>query len=193
MHSVPSSERIPAISAAGPNAVRGFPVDGLDRSLYSKPKSFPSDLSILLRYEKVGIPLGAPEDVRRFLRITGRSVPEYWPWVLAYLGTEADISRKLHDLEKMDVILVPTEVFLVDNFMTIAVAPDLTSPAKIDPVVHRSNAEHVLTPLTFFPVHLPKARNAPVLPEAQILAEIARHYVVVGQFRNFMIAARASK
>ncbi len=171
----------------------GFSIDGLNRAAYSKPKSFSPDLAVLLGYERVGIPLGAPEDVRRFLKITGRFVPEYWPWVLSYLGTEADISRKLQDLETMPVILVPREVFLVDNFMTVAVTPELQSPTTIDPVLHRENAEHILTPLTFFPVRLPMARNVPVLPEMRILATIARNYRPAGQFRNFIIAVKASR
>jgi hypothetical protein len=185
-HPVPA----PATETAESNPAHGLPFERPDRSLYSKPKSFSPDLAALLRYEKVGIPLGASEDIRRFLKSTGRFVPEYWPWVSSYLGTEADIDRKLRDLERMNVILVPREVFLVDNFMTIAVAPDLRSPAHVDPIIHRANAEHILTPLTFFPVRLPMARNTPVLPEVRILADIAKNYSARGEFRDFIIAVK---
>jgi len=144
----------------------------------------------LLQYEKIGIPFGASEDVSRFLKITDRFVPEYWPGSFSYLGTGADIARKLHDLETMNVILVPRELCLVDNFLSIEVTPDLRSPAGVDPVIHRRTAAQVLTTVTLFPVWLPKARHAPLLAEVQIMAEIARNYSPRGQFRDFIIAAK---
>jgi hypothetical protein len=90
----------------------------------------------------------------------------------------------------MNVILVPRELYLVDNFSSIEVAPDLRSPAGVDPAVHRRTAAHVLTTVTLFPVWLPNARHAPLLPEVRIMAEIARLYSPRGQFREFIIAAK---
>ena len=47
--------------------------------VYGKPRYFPPDLLALLRYPKVGTPLGATEDIDRFLKVTDRVIPEYWP------------------------------------------------------------------------------------------------------------------
>jgi hypothetical protein len=160
---------------------------------FTKPKHFSPDLEDLLRYEKIGLPFGANEEIRRYLKITGRFVPEYWPETFTYLGSDADIASKLRDLQTMDVILVPREVYLVDNFMTIPVSTDLHYPVVVDPALHRATAEHILTTVTLFPVWLPKARNAPLLPEMRIMAEIAKYYTPSGQFRDFVIAVRPGR
>jgi hypothetical protein len=171
-----------------PRAVPGL-VAGI-HSPYAKPKHFSPDLQALLRYQKIGLPFGASEEIRRFLKMNGRFAPEYWPETFSYLGNEADIASKLRDLKTMDVILVPREVYLVDNFMTIPIGPDLRLPTSVDPAVHRATAKHILTTVTLFPVWLPGARKAPLLPEMRIMAEVAKRYRADGQFRDFIIAVK---
>ena len=104
----------------------------------------------------------------------------------------ADVERKLSDLSAMDVILVPKDVYLVDNFLTIPVNSDLTLQGGLDPALQRKTAVRVLSQVNMFPVWLPKPRNQPFYPEVQIMATIAKQYVPVGQFRYFAIARKRS-
>jgi hypothetical protein len=92
----------------------------------------------------------------------------------------------------MDLILVPKEVYLVDNFLTIPINSDLTLQGGLDPVVQRKTAVRILSLVNMFPVWLPKPRSQPYYPEVQIMAVIAKQYVPVGQFRNFVIAGKRS-
>jgi len=148
-------------------------------------------LSALLSYDKVGIPFGASEEIDRFLKITDRFIPEYWP-TPPFPETAADVARKLHDLDGMGVILVPKNVSLVDNFLTIPVNSDLTLQGNLDPAVQRKAAIHVLSIINMSPVWLPKPRNTPFYPEVRIMAEIAKHYLKVGEFRYYLIASKRS-
>jgi hypothetical protein len=162
--------------------------------VYGKPRYFPPDLLALLRYPKVGTPLGATEDIDRFLKVTDRVIPEYWPNPASTVNVwaPADVKRKLSDLSAMDVILVPKDVYLVDNFLTIPVNPDLTLQGGLDPALQRKTAVRVLSQINMFPVWLPKPRNTPFYPEVQIMEEIAKHYLPVGKFRYYLIASKRS-
>jgi hypothetical protein len=162
--------------------------------VFGKPQYFPPDLLELLRYTKVGTPLGSTEDIERFLRVTDRFVPEYWPppGSTVNVWAPADVDRKLSDLSAMDLILVPKDVYLVDNFLTIPVNSDLTLQGGLDPVVQRKTAVRILSLVNMFPVWLPKPRSEPFYPEVQIMETISKQYVPVGHFRYFTIARKRS-
>jgi len=165
-------------------------IDSPRRLPYLKPTSLSPDLFDLLPDGKIGLPFGASEDVARFLKAMDRFVPEYWPGELSYLGTRADVDRKLRDLEPMNAILVPRELYLVDNFLSVRVGDDLTAPSTVDPALHRRTAAHVLTTVNLFPVWLPMARHPAMPPELQIMSEIAKRYISIGEFRQMIVARK---
>jgi hypothetical protein len=176
----------------GPQLQRSLDLEVGRRRSYGKPRFFPSDLSDLLKYEKVGTPFAVTEDMDRFLKINDRFIAEYWPGGASHFGTAADVARKLRDLDTMKTILVPKQVYLDDNFLSIPVNSDLSLQGRVDPVVQRRTAAHILTQVNMFPIWLPKAKNTPYYPEVQIMAAVAQHYVPVGEFRDFRIAAKRS-
>ena len=87
--------------------------------------------------------------------------------------------------------MIPREIYLVDNFMTITLAPGLEPPRAISPAEHRATAAYVLQTVTLFPAWLPPARNAPLLPDLRVAREIARRYRLHGEFRHYLIAVKA--
>jgi hypothetical protein len=159
------------------------------RRTYAKPRYFSSDLLTLLTYDKLGTPFGGSEEIDRFLKMTDRYIPEYWPASASHFGTVADVQRKIRDLDGMDVILVPQGIWLDDNFFGLKVNSNFTLPIP-DPVLQRKMAAHILTEVNMFPIWLPKAKNIPYYPEVQIMAAVAEHYVPIGEFRDYIIAKR---
>jgi len=147
----------------------------------------------LLTYDKVGTPFGGGEEVDRFLKITNRFIPEYWPGSASHLGTAADVQRKLRDLDTMGVILVPKDIVLDDNFLAIPVNADLTLKGNPDPVLQRKIAANILTKVNMFPIRLPKAKNTPYYPEVPIMTAVAERYVPVGEFRYYIIAKKRTE
>jgi hypothetical protein len=176
-----------------PHLQDSLDIDPRKRRSYWKPRYFEPDLRELLPYTKVGTPLGATEDIDRFLRATNRFIPEYWPspGSTVNVWSAADVDRKLSDLRAMDVILVPKSVYLGDNFSMLAVNSDLTVQ-DIDQAFLRKKAILVLSKVNMFPVWLPKPRNLPLYPEVQMMAEIAKQYHPVGEFRDYLIAEKRS-
>jgi hypothetical protein len=146
------------------------------RLLYGKLLPFRPDLRQLLKYEEIGLPFSPDEDVERFIKLSGRYVPEYYTGYYAQIFTRSAIERKVRDLQNMDVILVPQDF---RNYLN-------------DPSIFRS--EHnprYLSKLLFFPAaFIPAPRHAPLTTVNQIVSYILEHYTVVEEFRDSFVMVR---
>jgi len=145
--------------------------------VFGKLLPFPEDLKGLLRCPKIGIPLGADEKIEEFLKLSGRYIPEY------YMGTgvemEPEIARKLNDLRRMEIILVPK---------SFVIAWQKATEADFE----RSDNKF-LRSLLMFPVSL-KARNPRLSAAMEITGAIMEQYQVMGEFRgNWVMRRNAEK
>jgi len=147
------------------------------RKLYGWSKQTPvSEWFLdLLRYDKVGAPLGSGEDVDRFLKSSGRYVPEYSVAPFGGTFTLESLRRKLADLEGMNTILVPRIYF--------------RNLQPLDRAAYAKGESELMQGLFLFPVNLSVA-NAPLVPETIIVRRIARDYVLETKFRDYVVLRR---
>lgn len=78
--------------------------------VFWKPQPTGNNYDAALRsYPKIGTPLGCNEKLELYLKRTGRYVLEFYPAppALVAVFTPEESQRKLHDLRRMPVILVP--------------------------------------------------------------------------------------
>ena len=143
------------------------------RIRYGKLLPFRNDLLSLLREEKIGTPLFvAHEDVARFLKLTGRFVPEHYSGIKMEVHTPGEVRRKIADLATMDVILVP------DDETRRLVATDESS-------------RQWLSRLLFFPEALiPRPHRSSYAPAQEVLKFIRENFRIVGRFRGYEIWRR---
>ena len=80
-----------------------------DRSKSAFLKESPSSLAMNEQYGKIMIPMVLDWTTEHYLRVNRRIIPEYHPDLLDVMTPSACL-RKLKDLEKADVVLVPDEV-----------------------------------------------------------------------------------
>jgi hypothetical protein len=142
------------------------------RLRYGKLPPFSYDLSLLLRFDGVGTPFYPGEQIDRFLKLSGRHVPEYYSGLNMQVYTRSELQRKKRDVDRMDVILVPKDRWSAPVF------------------VNESNAE-LLAPLLLFPARLiPAPRHVPLFPGLELVRHIERQFTLVGEFRSFQVWRR---
>ncbi len=130
----------------------------------------------LLRYDRVGLPLGSGEDVDRFLKSCGRYIPEF---SVAPFGGTFDLEslrRKLAALSGMNTILVPRIYF--------------RNLRPLDPAEYSKSTCELMQSLFLFPVNLSMV-NAPLIPERVVIRRIALDYVLKVKFRDYVVLQRA--
>ena len=91
------------------------------------------------------------------------------------MTTQVHVDRKLHDLERMNVILVPKMCFKIHN-----------EAHSWDYFLSDMQflGGQLMLPLSFSP------RNPRFLPTEIVLSEITRQYTAIGEFRDNVILSR---
>ena len=143
--------------------------------IYTKLPPFKPDLLHLLRYKKIGMPFECSGEIDCFIKLSGRYFPEYYTNPSMQVSTQAAIDRKLRDLAKMDVIIVPKR-----NTMYLG---------QIKAVMSAAYDSQALKEILFFPVSF-KPSTHQLFPEKQIMEKISSDYVVVEEFSDNLILAR---
>lgn len=131
-----------------------------------------SDLPQLLRYQSLGTPFYPGDEIDRFLKLSGRYVPEYYSGINIQVYTPSEVIRKLRDLQTMHTILVSKDHVNYPIFIYEA-----------DP--------NALSKLMQFPSRLiPKPRRKPYFPGYEIMRYIRQNFTVIDEFSNFEIWQR---
>jgi len=142
---------------------------------WSKPCPFSPDLPRLAGLKQVGIPLGAPSDVRRYLLITGKLAPEYYPYPSPEMFTEGDSARKAADVARMRHILVPA------GFRRYLARADREDQARV--------TSEFLSHLLLYPVDM-KVKNDAYEPARAAVELISSRFKPVGRLRNLVLMER---
>lgn len=142
---------------------------------WSKTIPFSPDLRRLDALPRVGIPLGAPMDVRRYLLISRKLHTEYYPYPVPELFTAADAKRKAADLKGMKYVLVPAD------YQRHRTPPDAATQA--------SETSDFLSQLLLFPVQM-EVVNPPFEPLKPAADLLATRFRAVGRFRNLLLMRR---
>lgn len=133
------------------------------------------DLPQLLRYETLGTPFYPGEAIDRFLKLSGRFVPEYYSGINMQVYTPSEVSRKLRDLEIMSTLLVSKDHV---NY----------------PIFVYESDPGALSKLMQFPSWLiPKPRRQPYFPGYAILKYIKQNFTVVDEYDTFEVWSRTTK
>jgi hypothetical protein len=145
-----------------------------DRFIWAKRLPFSPDLLSLLKYEHIATPnQRLPEDIDRFLKASGRYVPEH-----SEAGfTPAAMEKNLKELEKADIIMVPQSTLAAIN--------------EVDAQAYARGWSSFLTRLFLFPVACP-AVNKPFIQDSLIAPALLRKCEPVEQFRDYVILRRRS-
>ena len=136
----------------------------------------PSDLDALVAFGRMGVPFGAEMDVDRYLKVTGRYVPGFFP-SMDQITQPRQTRQKLADIAKCDVLLVPSLIWT--NAATATVCP-LQGPPQFD--AWRSV-------LFLYPIRV-HVKRAPYAPEQEIVALLRREYDQVASWRTYAILRR---
>jgi hypothetical protein len=149
--------------AQGSNALR-----------YGKLSPFQADLRQLLRFDSLGTPGWIREDIDRFLKLSGRFVPEYYSGFNQQVFTPSALERKIRDLDAMDHILVPD------------INPNI-------PVGHFEAKREYLSRELYFPAALiPKPRQRAWDPAREMFQHILNNFTWVASFRNLNVWRRSN-
>lgn len=146
---------------------------------YSKMLPVPEAYRELLRFSRLGIPLGCDEGLERFLKLNGKLQCEYHmaPYMEMYL--EEHLRRKLADLAKMELILVPS------GYLQAQPTVDLQRLAEAD------SAE--ISGIMGIPVKFHLPRNQPFDPNLAVLREIKAHYSVIASMGQSYVVMRRNR
>jgi hypothetical protein len=150
-----------------------------DRLVYSKLYPFAPDLGALLQDERIGLPFIPDEDVERFIKLSGRYIPEYYSGQYVQIFTSKALQRKISDISKMEVILVPKDF---RNYFN-------------DPSVYRDESDKgVLSQLIGFPQKfIPDPTNELIYPWKEISTFLSNNFMVIGEFREYLLMRRIDK
>jgi len=131
----------------------------------------------LYNYRAVITPLGVDRATRAFLMDTGRYVPEYHPDMVSVV-TRTDVGRKLRDLEKAEVVLVPESILQFGQASDAQIEASLTaSRAQRDDGISWQLGIGNLTPVQF------RSQSNPYLPYIDVARHIARNYKPIPPIR----------
>jgi hypothetical protein len=140
---------------------------------YGKLSPFQADLRQLLRFESVGTPGWIREDIDRFLKLSGRFVPEYYSGFNQQVFTPSALERKIRDLDTMGHILIPD------------INPNI-------PAGHFEAKREYLSRELFFPeAFIPRRRQRAWDPAREIFNHIYKNFTWTGRFRNLNVWRRS--
>ena len=146
---------------------------------YSKMLPVPEGYRELLKFPRLGIPMGCDEGLERFLKLNGKLQFEYHMMPYAEMYLKKHLQRKLADLAKMDFILVPTNT--------------LQAQPTADPVRLAQADSEELSNVMHFPVRFTFPRNPPFDPNLAVAKEIKEQYSVVASIgQGYFIMRRNS-
>ncbi|HVO30170.1 MAG TPA: hypothetical protein VMV18_05525 [bacterium] len=131
------------------------------------------ELQRLEKYPRVGTPIEFSEDVDRFLKLTGRFVPERVPPPVMGILNEQQLAWKLDDLKTMDVVLLP-------NRSLALLAPDDAADAAA--------RSAFLSGLLLYPVHLSFRRS--FFPERVVVRTIDAEFDPVDRVWDYVVMVR---
>jgi len=155
--------------ALGPSPLAIGPGDA------GKIVGFPREASALATLPPVGTPLGAPPEIDRYLKATGRWIPEYHPAPHYEAYTPADVERKLADLGAMPLVLVPDDVE--------------ERVADAAPGAWAAQASRFLSATLSWPVELTQ-RNPPLEPDRIVARRLVRDFETVGRIGPMRLMRR---
>jgi hypothetical protein len=139
---------------------------------WQKRMPFSPDLLELLRYNAIATPVGVAEDIDRFLKVSGRYVPEYFVPPFAGAFTPKAVEKQSELLKNSEILLVPQSL--------------MVGHGKVDRVAYANSWSRFMSGLFFFPVSL-KVVNEPFIPDAEVIQKLLPHFTVEGQFRDYLI------
>ena len=139
---------------------------------WQKRMPFSPDLLELLRYDSIATPVGVSEDVDRFLKLSGRYVPEYFVPPFATAFTPKAVESQVERLKRSEILLLPQS--------------SIMQHGQVDRVAYADSWSHFMSGLFVFPVHL-KVENEPYLPDADVVAKLLPHFTVEGRFRDYLV------
>jgi|GEM_PF-2542825 len=142
---------------------------------WEKRLPWTNDFLALLEYDRVATPLQSIERVDRFLKATGRYVPEYFPDGVRTTITPQDVERKLQEVRANRYVLVPPQA--MDVF-------------KGPPPTDLRAFEAMITQLFVFPIHGLPVRHLAYDPAREMMAMLTREYQVVKKAPSFLILER---
>lgn len=145
------------------------------RVRYSKLLPWNPELLRLLRYPRLGTPMGVSEQMDRFLKLTGQFIPEYHPGFYDDVLNKADIAQKIRDLRRMPVI--------------VFAGTSLSDLAPFDEAAFVAEDNRALSRLLLFPLHL-KMRNTPLGMKREVMTVISAEYAVREQIGPYFVAVR---
>jgi hypothetical protein len=146
----------------------------LDR--WQKRALWHDDLLQLLACDRVATPLGVTEEMDRFLKASGRYVPEFHLDAWGSVVSPRDLPRKLRDLEAVRYVLIPKYT------LTYLLEPDLSKS--------RRWPEKLLSDLFFFPVGELSIRNPPFTEEHEVLTVLQHDYEIRRRIRGYLLLER---
>ena len=144
--------------------------------VYGKLGPLPEGIQQLLKYPRIGMPLGCAERIERFIKLSGRYVPEYYTGIDLQMWSEAAIAHKLDDMRRMDIIIVP-KIF-ISHYEYMKESDYVASDTEF------------LRSVLLFPVSLKAARNPRLMPYNEIISSILADYSAVGDYRDCWIMKR---
>ncbi len=142
---------------------------------WAKRVPFGPDLLDLLRYDSIATPIGAAEDIDRFLKASGRYVPEFFVPPYGGTFTPETVAQKLEELKKSDILLVPQSA--------------LGHLQQVDVTAYGRSWSEFMSRLFVYPVNLLVA-NQPYTPDAVIMRALAVDFAVEARFRDYLILRR---
>jgi hypothetical protein len=142
---------------------------------WDKRLPFTPDFLELLHYPSLATPLGVGEDADRFLKVSGRYVPQYYvpPFISTF--TPVSVARLLDELKKQEFILIPQH--------------DFSHLQPMNTVAYGQSWSRFLSGLFVFPVNLPVVHE-PYIPEAVIMRSIINEFEVENKLRDYLILRR---
>jgi len=140
--------------------------------LWGKRLPYSTDLLALLQYPKVSLMRGGSEDLDRFLKESGRYVPDYYVPPFDGLLSPTSAQKKSESLGKAEVVLVPEARF--------------AQLKEMDPSAYARGWSEFLSGLLLFPVSC-RAVNAPFDPDQVILKSLSTTHHPAGRFREMLI------
>jgi len=145
---------------------------------YGKLQPFHPDLKHLLRYKEIGMPFAGNESIERFVKLSGRYIPEYYVNPAPQMFTQSAINRKLDDLNRMEVVIVPK------NYLKTT---DQTRDSEIC-----LEDSRFLQRMLCFPCSLTQ-RNRRLIPKDQIMERITANFSIAENFHGNTIWIRKSQ
>jgi len=133
------------------------------------------DIAQLLKYPRIATPLGAMEDMDKYLKVTGRHVPSYFVAPFDAAFTPGEINRKLASLEESPVLLIMRD--------------SLYCMCPIDRNVLKEISNDQLSRLFVFPVRWEIA-NTPFSTEKVFVSKILLDYNKKRDFYNYLLMER---